>query len=151
MPPADELANLRGIRLPPLETWYWADVGFAVALGLVAALLAALLLRLVLRPKTPSVRDAALAELAATKALPVPERRAAQAAVLRRIVRTVEGEQAARVTGPAWGATLDRTLGVDLFERGPGRVLVDGLYVREPADDPALDRALEAAVAKVGR
>lgn len=151
MPPADELANLRGIRLPPMETWFWADVGFAVALGLAAALLAALLLRLVRRPRKPSLQAEALAELAAAKSLPVPERRAAQAALLRRIVRTVEGDDAARATGPAWAATLDRTLGVDLFERRSGRVLVDGLYARELSDDPTLDHELEAAVAKVGR
>ncbi|MFL1876623.1 DUF4381 family protein, partial [Hansschlegelia beijingensis] len=55
---------------------------------------------------------------------------AAQAALLRRVVRTVDGDEAARREGPAWGETLDRVLRTDFFTSGAGRVFATGLYVR---------------------
>lgn len=144
MPPDDPLAALRAVRLPPVETSVWSDFGFAAALGLGVALLAWLAFRALHRPQR-SLRASALDALARTDTLPSDERRAAQATILRRVVRTVEGEEAARTTGPAWGVTLDRVFATDLFGAGAGRVFVDGLYERpknSANDDRELDRAL---------
>lgn len=153
MPPDDPLAGLRALRLPPETASFWSDLGFAAALGLTVALLAALAVRALYRPRV-SLRASALNALAETGALPTEERRAAQAAILRRVVRTVEGEQAARATGPAWAEVLDRVFATDLFGARAGRVFVDGLYGRPPAaanDDGQLDRELGGLFRKLRR
>lgn len=151
MPPADELQGLRALHLPPAAPAFWADIGLAVALGLLAALILSLAWRLLARPRL-SLRAEALAAFEHASALPVPERRAAQAALLRRVVRSVEGEDAARTSGPAWSATLDRVFRTDLFAAREGRVFADGLYAR-PAktDDPTLDDELGALLQTLER
>ena len=50
--------------------------------------------------------------------------------LLRRASRLVD-VNAASLRGNAWLAFLDSILGGDEFSRGPGRVLLDGLYQRE--------------------
>lgn len=144
MPPADELQGLRALHLPPIAGSFWSDVGLAVAFGLALALVLSLVVRLLARPRR-SLRAEALAAFRGASALPAPERRAAQAALLRRVVRSVEGEDAARAQGPDWSATLDRVFRTDLFAARGGRVFAHGLYAR-PAqvDDPALDDELGA-------
>lgn len=153
MQPDDPLAGLRALHLPAESADWTSDIGFAVAGGLLLALLASLLMRALLKPRR-SLRASALEEFAATEALPQEERRAAQAAILRRVVRTIEGDEAARASGEPWGETLDRVFRTDLFGKGAGRVFVDGLYARPaPAndDDRALDRELGALMAKLRR
>lgn len=148
----DPLAGLRPIRLPPETTSYWSDVGFSVALGLGLALLAVLVLRAIWRPRL-SVRKAALGAFEETRGLPPDERRAAQAAILRRVVKSVEGEDAARATGGDWAATLDRVFATDLFSAREGRIFSEGLYARPIAaaanDDEALDRELGGLLARI--
>jgi hypothetical protein len=152
MPPDDPLAGLRALRLPPETPSLWSDVGFAVAAGLALAVLASLLLRAFFRPRR-SLRASALEALEQAKALPSAERRAAQAALLRRVVRTVEGDEAARVVGLEWGRTLDRVFSTDLFGSRGGRVFVEGLYARPTAanDDEALDRELDGLIRSMRR
>ncbi|GLK76015.1 hypothetical protein GCM10008171_12690 [Methylopila jiangsuensis] len=151
MPPADELDGLRGLHLPPLDVPFWSDVWLAVALGLALALAASLLLRRLMRPR-PALRAAALAAFDKTLALPPPERRAAQAALLRRVTRAQAGDAAAAAHGADWAATLDRLFGGDLFSAGPGRVFGDGLYARDAArDDAELDARLRLLLARLPR
>ncbi|WP_020178641.1 DUF4381 family protein [Methylopila sp. M107] len=153
MPPAeDPLAGLRALHLPPEPSSFWSDLGFAAIVGLLLALFASLLIRWIAKPRL-SLRASAVGALQAANALAPEDRRAAQAAVLRRVVRTVEGEEAARADGGDWGATLDRVFGTDLFTQRNGRVFVEGLYGKPsgPADDPELDRELGALVAKLRR
>jgi hypothetical protein len=152
MPQDDPLSGLRAIRLPPETTSFWADVGFAAAAGLGLALIAALLVRALFRPRR-SLRASALDALAEAESLPAEERRAAQAALLRRVVRTVEGEEAARATGADWSRALDRVFSTDLFGARAGRVFADGLYTRPTAssDDRDLDRELDGLIRKLRR
>ena len=151
MPPADELEGLRGLHLPPLDAPFWSDVWLAVALGLVFALAASLLIRRLARPR-PALRASALAAFDDALALPPPERRAAQAAILRRVARARLGDDAASATGRDWAATLDRLFGGDLFSAGPGRVFVDGLYARDAAPaDGELDARLRLLLARLPR
>ncbi|MFD1701668.1 DUF4381 family protein [Methylopila henanensis] len=150
MPPADELQGLRGLHLPPAAGSYWTDIGLAVALGLVLALCAALLFQLLARPRL-SLRASAVTAFKDTLALPEDEKRVAQAALLRRIVRTIAGEEDARRVGGEWAKTLDRVFGSDLFTARGGRVFADGLYVREAGDTAALDDELGALMRRLER
>ncbi|MDR4308848.1 DUF4381 domain-containing protein [Chelatococcus sambhunathii] len=152
MQPDDPLAGLRALHLPPPPASFWSDVGFAVAFGLLIALLASLLVRWLFKPRL-SLRASAMGALVEASRLRPEDRRAAQAALLRRIVRTVEGEEAARAQGADWTTALDRVFATDLFSRRNGRVFADGLYARPsaPVDDPELDRELGALVAKLKR
>ena len=148
----DPLAGLRALHLPPETTSFWSDIGFAAALGLGLALLASLLVRALFRPRL-SVRKSALGALKTAEALPQDERRAAQAAILRRVVRSVEGDAAARATGPEWARTLDRVFSTDLFTARGGRVFSEGLYERPTAanDDHAVDGELAGLFNKLRR
>jgi hypothetical protein len=153
MPPDDPLAGLRALHLPPETHSVWADLGLAVAAGLAIALVVAFAARLFLRPKH-SLRASALEAFEHAKALPPDDKRAAQAALLRRIVRTVEGEAAARAAGPEWSATLDRVLKTDLFSARSGKSLTEQLYARparRDADDPELDRELAGLLERLRR
>ncbi|GLK69182.1 DUF4381 family protein [Hansschlegelia plantiphila] len=146
----DPLAGLRALHLPPQPVSFWADFGVAAAAGLGLALIVALALRALLRPR-PSLAAAARAEFERARTLPAPERRAAQATILRRVVRSRAGDEAARATGADWAAALDGVFGTDLFTARAGRVFADGLYARPPAEDPELDRELSVLFAKLGR
>ena len=145
-----DLSALRGLHLPTggggaLQ----GDLLAAVALGFAAALLVGLI-RVIRARRGATVRRAALRELTLTQGLPPEARRVAQAQLLRRVVRTVSGEAAAGARGPDWAATLDRTFATDLFSRGAGRALVDGLYRRpEPSDPSALDAELGRLFARI--
>jgi hypothetical protein len=150
MQPDDPLAGLRALHLPPAQGSWWSDLGFAVALGLAMALIAALAFRALFRPRG-SLRREALAAFENAAALPTPERRAAQAALLRRVVKTKAGPEEASATGSAWAETLDRVFSTELFSKGRGRVFADGLYGRQPEDDPALDGELAALLSRLKR
>lgn len=152
MPPADPLEGLRALHLPPETGSFWSDLGFSAALGLAVALAAVFALRAFYRPKQ-SLRRSASEALKQAEALPPDERRVAQAAILRRVVRTVEGDEAARAMGPAWAAALDRAFKTDFFTARAGSVFADGLYAPSTAqaDDAQIDRELDRLVSGLGR
>ncbi len=143
------LDQLRGLHLPggasgPVP----GEILLALVLGFAAALLVGLLRHLVARARL-SVRRAALAELAASRALPPPERILAQARLLRRLVRTLDGDEAASTHGAPWAERLDACLRTDFFTLGAGRVLVDGLYRREVPDPARLDAELTRLIGRL--
>jgi hypothetical protein len=149
----DPLAGLRALHLPPEIPSFWADLGAAIALGLLIAIVVAVAIRAIRKPRR-SLRRSALEELEQAGRLPPEERRVAQAALLRRIVRSLEGEAAARAGGDDWAATLDRVFRTDFFSRRAGRVFADGLYARpapQQPDDSALDQELAGLVRRIGR
>ncbi|MET7246431.1 DUF4381 family protein [Methylobacterium sp. EM32] len=128
------LSSLRGLHAPPDPGLVRPEVLTAIALGLALAGLAAWL-----RPRWGArpIRRAALAELAAARALPLPERRVALARLSRRLARSLG------VEGPAG---LDARFRTDFFGSGPGRALTDDLYAPGPAPDLA---AAEAGLARL--
>jgi hypothetical protein len=69
-----------------------------------------------------------VAALQATADLPIAERLAAQAMVLRRLARTIGGEKSVRLRGSDWLVELDRIFRTDYFTRGDGRCFGDDLY-----------------------
>ncbi|MGO9674386.1 MAG: DUF4381 family protein [Methylocella sp.] len=115
---------------------------------------AALILTFTLGPwlaRRRALRREALENLAATRALPAPDRLAAQAAILRRLVRSVNGA-AARERGDAWLDSLDLTFSTRFFSKEQGEAFGDALY--RPVADldvAALDAALERLFARIER
>ena len=152
MTPADApvtLDALRGLHLPGAAGAVSGEVVAAVVLGFAAALLVGLARLLRVRARA-TVRRAALRELAAARELAPEARLVAQARLLRRLARTLQGEEAASAQGPAWAARLDGLLTTEFFGRGAGRVLVDGLYRRGvPADPDALDAELGRLIGRL--
>lgn len=152
MTPADApatLDQLRGLHLPggasgPVP----GDILLALVLGFGAALLVGLL-RVVVSRVRASVRRAALADLAGSRTLAPPDRILAQARLLRRLVRTLDGDEAASAHGAPWAARLDARLRTDFFTAGAGRVLVDGLYRREVPDPALLDAELTRLIGRL--
>lgn len=128
------LAGLRGLHAPPDPGWIRPEILAAVTLGLALAGLAAWLTP---RWRARPIRRAALADLAAARALPPQERRVALARLSRRLARSLGVEGA---------AGLDARLGTDFFGSGPGRALSHDLYAPGPAPDLA---AAEAGLARV--
>src|SRR6516164_8073418 len=106
---------LRGLHLPsePL-TIGTADIALAIAAGLAAALVIGSLLGLLVRRRR-SVRSTALDKLARIGGLAPGERLLAQATLLRRLVRTLDGAAAARRQGEAWLEQLDRSFRTAFF------------------------------------
>ncbi|KQP55163.1 hypothetical protein ASG40_09195 [Methylobacterium sp. Leaf399] len=143
------LENLRGLHLPAGSAGaVQGEIALAVALGFLAAL-AVGLVRWWRRRAKASLRRRALAELAAVRHLAPEARLVAQARLLRRIVRTVEGDAAADARGAEWSARLDRVFATTFFTRGAGRVLGEGLYRRESADPAAIDAELGRLFAQI--
>jgi hypothetical protein len=97
------------------------------------------------------VRRAALAALAASRALPAPERLAAQARLLRDVARASD-PGAAALRGDDWLQRLDALFGTRFFSDGPGRAFGDMLYQPRP-DDPAqaLDDELAGLLTRLER
>ncbi|WP_075217583.1 DUF4381 family protein [Mongoliimonas terrestris] len=126
---SDPLALMRPDRWPaPPAGLSTADLVFAAIVGLAVGLLIAALVALLRRRPPARPRTAALAALKAAGALPPAERLAAEAQALRQYAAAVAGEDAARLEGEAWLATLDHLFATTLFTAGDGRRLVDGLY-----------------------
>lgn len=144
--PSPDLSALRGLHLPTGGTSaVQPEMVAALALGFGLALLVGLI-RVLRARRGASLRRAALQELARAARLDPEARRVAQARLLRRVVRTLKGEEAARARGPAWAATLDATFGTDFFRSGPGRAFADDLYRRPAADDSA---AIDAGLGRL--
>lgn len=143
------LDQLRALHLPGGATGLVpGEVLLALILGFSAALLVGLLRFLIGRARA-SVRRAALADLAASRSLDPPERILAQARLLRRLVRTVNGDEAASAQGRDWAARLDGLMRTDFFTAGAGRVLVDGLYRRDVPDPARLDAELTRLIGRL--
>jgi len=97
-----------------------------------------------------ALRRHALEKLAATRALPEPERLAAQAAILRHVAKTLSG--VTRQRGDAWLARLDSMFSTRFFSDERGAIFGEALY-RRPAglDLDALDAALGRFFARIDR
>ena len=146
--PAAALDALRPLHLPEMAEGTAIMLAMAGA-GLVAALLAGawLLPRLAARHV---LRRAALAGLAATRALAPAERIAAQAMLLRRLARTLGADAGAQ--GEAWLATLDHLFATPFFTTGAGRAIADAPYRPVAAAEvAALDRGLQRLFAGLRR
>ena len=142
------LDQLRGLHLPGGAGMLQGEIVAAAALGFLAALLVGLVRRLRGRARA-TVRRAALRELAATRGLDPGERLVAQARLLRRLARTLRGDDAAWAEGADWAAKLDALLRTDFFTRGAGRVLADGLYRRQAPDLDAIEAELARLIGRI--
>ncbi|GJE54079.1 MULTISPECIES: DUF4381 domain-containing protein [Methylobacterium] len=141
-----ELTTLRGLHLPTGGgSVLQGEIVAAIALGFAAALIVGLARILRARMRS-TVRRAALRELAVARNLAPQARLTEQARLLRRVVRTIAGEEAASTRGTAWAQKLDGTFATDFFSRGAGQAFVDGLYRRPVAADPA---AIDAELARL--
>ncbi|KQP83137.1 DUF4381 family protein [Methylobacterium sp. Leaf117] len=146
---APSLDQLRGLHLPAETGAAQGAVMLAIALGFTAAL-AFGLLRWLRARRRGSVRRAALRELAAANALPPESRRVAQAQLLRRLARTLQGDAAADAQGAAWAATLDRLFATTFFSAGAGCIFTDGLYQRGAPEPGPVDAELARLFARIG-
>lgn len=146
--PSSVAERLRPLHPPPPDGI--AEAAIMALLGCVLATAAALLWRYLQARRRP-LRRAALASLAASRALPAPDRLAAQARLLRNLACALDGDAHA-LHGDAWLAHLDAILDTRLFSEGPGRAFGDALYRRRD-DDPAeaLDRELARLLARLAR
>ncbi len=116
-----DLTQLRGLHLPAdAGSGAQGEVVLAIALGFVAALLVGLV-RLLRARANASVRASALRGLAETRTLAPDARLIAQARLLRRLARTLVGDEAASTQGRDWAATLDRLFATDVFSKGADR------------------------------
>ncbi len=149
-PPPLDLSALRPLHLPTGGGGaVQPEVVAAIAIGFGLALLVGLI-RIVRARLGTSVRRAALREFALAKNLPPEARRVAQARLLRRLVRTLKGEEAARARGPAWAETLDTTFATDFFRSGPGQAFADGLYRRpDSTDSDTIDAELARLLSRI--
>ncbi len=108
--------------VPQTAGWYLVGVALAV-------LAVWVVVRLRARRRVHRYRRLALAELAALEAaLGEPDRRSRALSEIPVLVKrvglvTFSREDAASLSGDAWLARLDRSLGSDAFTRGPGRLL----------------------------
>ncbi|KQO65550.1 MULTISPECIES: DUF4381 family protein [unclassified Methylobacterium] len=143
------LDQLRGLHLPAETGGAQGAVMLAIALGFTAALVLGLL-RLLRARRRGSVRRAALADLAAANALPPERRRVAQAQLLRRLARTLQGDAAADAQGDAWAAALDRLFATTFFSAGAGRIFAEGLYRRGASEPGPVDAELARLFARIG-
>ncbi|TXN17325.1 DUF4381 domain-containing protein [Methylobacterium sp. WL30] len=141
MTPADApptLEALRGLHLPNQAAGAISgEVVVAILAGFAAALLVGLVRYLRVRARA-TVRRAALRDLAAARNLDPEARLVAQARLLRRVARTVQGEDAASAQGTAWAHRLDGLFATTFFTAGAGRVLAEELYRRSDRPDPAV-------------
>lgn len=141
------LEMMHPMREPP-QPASLAPVLFTLVVGIAVALLAlALLLRA--RRRRADLREAARAALARTRGLDDAERLAGQAALLRRLVRRLAGEDAARLQGAAWLGALDRAFATRFFTQGAGAAFGDALYGARVPDVAALDGELAALFGKL--
>jgi hypothetical protein len=142
------LELLHPMREPPLPAPVTPFL-VMVALGALAAVALAAAYLVGVRRRA-GLRRAAAVALAASRGLAPGERLAAQANLLRRLVRQVGGEAEARTHGTVWLQTLDRVFATAFFTQGEGAAYGDALYAPSTAPDvDALDRALTGLIAKL--
>ncbi|MDR7035510.1 MULTISPECIES: DUF4381 domain-containing protein [Methylobacterium] len=147
---APSLADLRGLHLPANAAGaIQGEVVAAIILGFTAALLVGAI-RYWRARRGSTVRRAALRDLQAARGLEPEARLVAQARLLRRTARTLDGDGVADLRGADWAARLDRIFATDFFGKGAGRVLVDGLYGRRATPDvEAIDAELARLLARI--
>jgi hypothetical protein len=141
--PALMLATLRDIH------WPAGSGGAPLFVTMLIGSTLAVALSVALWPKMRrwrAVRRSALAALSLTRGLDPAERLGAQAVLLRRLVRTIAGEDAARRQGADWLECLDRLFATRFFTEGEGRTFGEALY--QPLSDQDVD-ALDAALARL--
>jgi len=98
------------------------------------------------------VRTFALNRLAGARTLPAPERLAVQAAILRSLVKALNGSKAAHARGAEWLACLDTTFSTRFFTSEQGQVFSDPLYQPSIAFDiEAIDTALAGFFSRIKR
>lgn len=125
MASVDPLSELRDLHLPPAPDGA-SILPLVIPAGLLLLLaLGGVMLLMQLRKGWLREVERGLCELGREPpgtALP----RAAQ--LLRRAALAKHGPEAAKLTGEAWLAALDRLFGTDFFRGGAGRVFGDALY-----------------------
>ncbi len=147
---APALDNLRQIHLPASPagagpTLLMAVLGSALSIVLCAALWTRF-------RRWRAVRRSALQALAATRRLEPAARLAAQAVVLRRLVKTLHGAGDARRRGRDWLACLDSALSTRFFTEAQGQIFGDALYRPLSGQDvEALDHALRQLFARIAK
>lgn len=133
---------LRDIQLPAPVPWWPPAPGWWVLAGL--ALSGALLVLILRRRRAharTTLRALALAQLEELRrrhqARPDPRGLVrALSELLRRVCLSLyPRRECAALTGEAWLALLDRSLGDGRFSQGPGRALLDGPYRAAPRVD----------------
>jgi hypothetical protein len=134
--PAD-LANLRGLALPPPVPWWPPPAGWWILAAGILAITAMALVRLWRRYHANAYRRAALRELAA---LPLAAGAPAIAELLKRTaLAAYPRTEVAALSGAAWLAFLDRTGNTADFTRGASRALPDAACgAALPFDHPAV-------------
>jgi len=98
------------------------------------------------------LRTSALDRLARARTLPAAERLAAQASILRSLVKALNGNMAAHARGAEWLTCLDTTFSTHYFSSGQGQVFSDPLY--QPAvsfDIEAIDKVLAGFFRRINR
>jgi hypothetical protein len=131
----DPLAALRPVHLPHGEMGSGGDLLIAIALGLAAALVFAELWAFAKR-RRHSVRQTALNALKLSRTESPDRRLLLQAKLLRDIVRQLQGDAAARLSGDAWLQQLDTTFKTSFFTAGEGRLYLESLYRPHQQTDP---------------
>lgn len=142
------IATMHPMREPPPPA---PVTPYLVMLGLGCAAAAAMLfVAWQMRRRRTALRTSAEAALAAVRRLAPADRLAAQAHLLRRLARSLDGDAAVWASGDAWLQNLDRIFGTRFFTDGAGTVFGDKLY-RPPAgiDLEALDRSLSGLIAQL--
>ncbi|MBB6095199.1 hypothetical protein HNQ60_004089 [Povalibacter uvarum] len=129
----DPLANLQEIAEPPVVPYFPQTAGWAVVGGVVLLALIYIGWKVARHRRANAYRREALAELARIEA---ESSHAALPALLKRTAIAAASRSAvASLTGEEWLRFLDRSLGGDQFEKGPGQLLPRIAYATSlPAD-----------------
>jgi len=147
----DLLGVLRPLHPPPTGVSAGSDLFFAIALGLAAALIVAELWAFTKRRRR-SIRRQALNALNSSRNENPDRRLICQAKLLRDIVRDLDGDTAARLSGDAWLQHLDATFRTHFFTSGGGRQFMESLYRPGPRPDPdAMDGRLKILINRIRR
>lgn len=129
----DPLNALLAIRLPAVPaSSLWEQMAVALLAGVITAIVIQLALAFRNRKKAEALEQSFIVAINDMENLPDDERLAAQASLIRRYVNVVAGDGAARKQGEDWLEELDNLFKTEFFRKGGGRVLLDGLYSRQP-------------------
>lgn len=143
------LETLHPMREPPPPPSILPFV-VMVVLGCAAAAVLFLVFREAKLRRARNLRRTAEAALAVSRPLVPAERLAAQALLLRRLVRRLRGDAEARRQGTPWLASLDETFDTRFFTEGEGRAFGEALYRSRVAPDvDELDRSLANLLVKM--
>ena len=139
--PAD-LSNLRDIIVPPPVPWWPPAPGWWIVAAALLGMFAILVVRMMRHYRRNAYRRAALAELAALDPVNDTARVLALSAILKRTALVAYPRaEVASLTGTAWLAFLDRTVGTDAFTTGPGTALERAAYGAPTGEGAAIAAA----------